>query len=653
MRFEVWAPRRQRVDVVLIDQGKRVAASPLEGGWWRAEVADLPEGTRYMFSLDGGPGRADPRSAWQPEGIDGPSAVVDHGSFEWGDSHWVGPSWPRAVLYELHVGTFSPEGTFEGAISRLDHLCHLGVNAVELLPVAEASGRWGWGYDGVNLWAPHHRYGGPAGLKSLVDCCHRRGLAVVLDVVYNHLGPVGNYLSEFGPYFTDRYRTPWGQAVNFDGPGSHEVRNFVVDNALMWLREYHIDGLRLDAVHAIFDESALHILEELSGAVAKLSSDVGRVPWLIAESDRNDPRLVRSRGPQGYGLTACWDDDYHHALHALLTGERHGYYADFGRLSQVAKALRDVYVYDGELSGFRQHRHGRPVGDLPSWRFVGYLQNHDQVGNRALGERLPALVGVELARLGLALVLLGPFVPLVFEGEEWGASTPFFYFTDHADPAIGQAVREGRLREHPLPSGVPSSSAPDPQDPGAFLRSKLDWAEPTHEPHRSLLAWSRSLIALRRGHAAHFSGDRREVAVAFDEEQGWLVLTLGGGSLGVAVNFSDVPLEVPLPPVAKAPLGEAPVNEVPVNEVPVGRHRPLGQAPLGREGTSQPLVSVLLASHPSVSVVDPPTSPPAPAPAQLPASGTSPRPETAPGRLALPPRSVAVVEVAKAGRPGS
>ncbi len=553
-RFEVWAPGRQRVDLLLVGHpgaaapGGDVAGIPMEpgpGGWWRAEVQGLAAGSRYWYSLDGGPPRPDPRSPWQPEGVDGPSATVDHGAFRWHDGHWQGFDFPHAIIYELHVGTFSPEGTFEGAISRLGHISALGANAVELMPVAEASGKRGWGYDGAQLWAPHHAYGGPVGLKRLVDACHRRGLAVILDVVYNHLGPVGNYLPEFGPYFTDRYQTPWGWAVNFDGPGSHEVRDYVVANALMWLRDYHFDGLRLDAVHAVFDESALHILEELAAAVSQLSAQLGRELWLVAESDRNDPRLVRPRSSFGYGLSACWDDDFHHALHAVLTGERDGYYADFGRLGQLAKALESTYVYDGQFSAFRQRRQGRPVGDLPSSCFVGYLQDHDQVGNRPLGSRMATLVSPDLVRVGLALVLLGPLVPMVFQGEEWGASTPFFYFTDHADPGLGEAVREGRLREHPLPPGISPDRVPGPQDEATFLRSKLDWSERAREPHRSVLDWCRQLISLRRQVPDFRAGERSATGVAYDEEGRWLVLHRGG--CHVAVNFAGTPRDLPVP----------------------------------------------------------------------------------------------------------
>ena len=345
--FAVWAPGRQRVELVLAGP-RRLAMAAGEGGWWYLDVAAAP-GDRYLFSLDGGPARPDPRSAWQPDGVDGPSVVVDHASFTWSDEDWHGTSLSSAIMYELHTGTFSPEGTFDGAISRLGHLVELGVNTIELLPVAEASGTRGWGYDGADLWAPHHAYGGPDGLKRLVDACHARGIAVVLDVVYNHLGPAGNYLSEFGPYFTDAYRTPWGTAVNMDGYRSYGARDFVISNALMWLRDYHFDGLRLDAVHAIYDESALHILEELAGAVDGLADELGRDLWVIAESDRNDPRLCRSRDSHGYGVSASWDDDFHHALHTVLTGEKTGYYLDFGRVAQLAKVFTDAYVYDGAV----------------------------------------------------------------------------------------------------------------------------------------------------------------------------------------------------------------------------------------------------------------------------------------------------------------
>ena len=379
-------------------------------------------------------------------------------------------------IYELHVGTFSPEGTFDGAAARLDHLVDLGVDVVELLPVAQFPGRHGWGYDGVDLYAPHDPYGGPDGLKRLVDACHARGLAVVIDVVYNHLGPAGNYLAEFGPYFTDRYTTPWGTAVNLDGPDSDPVRDFVVGNALMWVRDYHADGLRLDAIHAIVDTSAVHILEELRAQVEALAAELGRQVFLIAESDLNDPKIVHRPELGGYGIDAQWSDDFHHALHAVLTGERTGYYADFGSLDHLAKSLRQAYVYDGGYSPHRRRRHGRSPAGLPPTRFLGYLQNHDQVGNRATGERSSMLLSTGLLKVAAAIVLLGPFVPMLFQGEEWAASTPFLYFTDHDDPELGEAVSEGRRREFAA-FGWSPEQVPDPQAPETFEASVLRWDE--------------------------------------------------------------------------------------------------------------------------------------------------------------------------------
>jgi maltooligosyltrehalose trehalohydrolase len=540
MRFQVWAPGRKAVSLLLGEDEAVVPMKEVGRGLWEADASAGP-GTRYRYSLDGGPPRPDPRSMWQPEGIEGASAVVDHDKFSWTDSSWEGLALAGSVLYELHVGTFSPEGTFDGAIGHLGHLGHLGVDAVEVMPVAEASGTRGWGYDGAYLWAPHHCYGGPQGFKRFVDACHARGLAVVLDVVYNHLGPVGNYLAEFGPYFTDTYRTAWGSAVNFDGYGSYGVRDFVVANALMWLRDYHLDGLRLDAVHAVHDEGPLHIVEELTSAVDALAHRLGRQLWVVVEDDRNDPRAVRDRAEHGWGATACWDDDFHHALHTVLTGESHGYYADFGRVGQLAKAFRDGWAYDGQFSEFRQRRQGRPAGGLPGSAFVCFAQNHDQVGNRPLGERLAHLVGAEGAKVAAALVLTAPFVPMLFQGEEWGASSPFLYFTDHSDPELAAAVSEGRRREHGAGAG---EEVPDPQELSTFLRSKLDWAELTREPHRSLLTWYRDLLALRKGSPELSCCDRGEVVVECSEELRWLALRRG--KYVVAANFAREGRSVPL-----------------------------------------------------------------------------------------------------------
>jgi maltooligosyltrehalose trehalohydrolase len=528
--FRVWAPRARSLDIIIDSEAPFPMQPSPDDGWWTADVA----GIRYRYRLDGGVPRPDPRSPSQPEGIDGPSQVVDHSVFGWTDQHWTGVPLASAVIYELHVGTFTPEATFDAVIDRLDHLIDLGVNAVELMPVAEFSGRRGWGYDGVLLYAPHHAYGGPDGLKRLIDACHGRGLAVIMDVVYNHLGPAGNYLAEYGPYFTDRYSTPWGQAVNFDGPGSDDVRRFFVDNALMWLRDYHCDGLRLDAVHAILDSSAVHVLEQLADEVSSLAGHLGRTVWLIAESNSNDPRLVRRREVGGYGLDAQWSDDFHHALHVVLTGETAGYYEDFGGgLADVATALRQVFVYDGRYSRVWGRRHGRPIGSLAGTRFVAYSQTHDQVGNRALGERLAALTTPARLRIAAALVLTGPCVPMLFQGEEWAASTPFLYFTDHGDPGLGRAVSEGRRNEFAA-FGWKPEEVPDPQDPETWRRSVLRWEEMGKGVHGEMLEWYRALIALRRTEPALTDGALNKVRVVVEED----VLVVWRSHVVVACNLS-------------------------------------------------------------------------------------------------------------------
>ncbi len=530
--LEVWAPNAKHVTVVGGARPRVQMDGPDDDGWFRVAV-DLGSDDCYSFSLDGGPPRPDPRSPWQPEGVHGPSRPVDHARFSWTDGGWKGRPLAQAVVYELHVGTFSSEGTFDGAAARLDHLVDLGVDVVELMPVAQFPGRRGWGYDGVDLYAPHQAYGGPDGLKRLVDACHARGLAVVIDVVYNHLGPAGNYLSEFGPYFTDRYGTPWGMAVNLDGADSDAVRDFVVGNALMWLRDYHADGLRLDAIHAIVDTSAVHILEELVTSVEALGADLSRQVFLIAESDLNDPRIVHRPDSGGYGIDAQWSDDFHHALHAVLTGERSGYYADFGSIGDLAKALQRAYVYDGEYSPHRRRRHGRDPAGLHPTRFLGYLQNHDQVGNRARGERSSMLLSPGTLQVAAAVVLLGPFVPMLFQGEEWGASTPFLYFTDHDDLELGEAVSEGRRREFAA-FGWSPDDVPDPQAEETFEASVLRWDELAEAPHARLFDWHRRLVALRRSLPAV---DFDEVDVRYDEDDRWLVL--GRGPISVACNLSD------------------------------------------------------------------------------------------------------------------
>jgi maltooligosyltrehalose trehalohydrolase len=532
--FAVWAPGHRSVELVVGDR-PGVAMFEAPGGWWRLDRPDAGPGTRYGFAVDGGPARPDPRSPSQPDGVNGLSETVDHSTFGWTDQAWRGRHWPSAVLYEMHIGTFTEEGTFDAAIGRLDHLVTLGVNAVEVLPVAEANGERGWGYDGVDLWAPHHAYGGPDGFKRFVDAAHGRGLAVVLDVVYNHLGPAGNYLSEFGPYFTDRYSTPWGSAINVDGTGSDEVRRFIIDNACMWFADYHVDGLRLDAVHAIVDQSALPILEEMASTVDQFAAHLGRPLWLIAESDRNDPSLVASREAGGFGLTASWSDDYHHALHASLIGDRSGYYEDYGLLSQVARSLERVYVYGRDYSPHRDRHHGRPAGSLPRTRFLGYLQNHDQIGNRAVGERSAGLLPTGRLMVGAALVLTAPFVPMLFMGEEWAASTPWQYFTDHPDPDLGHAVSEGRRKEFAAFGWAPED-VPDPQDRATRDRSVLRWDELDAEPHRSVLEWHRTLLALRRDVPALSADGPDDTTVAVSDDEQWLQVQRG--PVAISVNLS-------------------------------------------------------------------------------------------------------------------
>ncbi len=533
--FRVWAPEPKRMELDL--RGSRREMSR-QGEHFSAE-AEAEAGDDYAFVVDG---RAlpDPRSPFQPEGVHGPSRV-DDAPFAWTDGDWSGLTLQTAVIYELHVGTFSPEGTFDGVIGKLDHVRGLGVTAIELMPVAEFPGTRGWGYDGVDLYAAHHAYGGPEGLRRLVNECHGRGLAVVLDVVYNHLGPDGNFLPAFGPYFTDRYRTPWGDALNLDAPGSDGVRDFLLDNACRWLSEFHIDGLRLDAVHAIVDTSAVHILEELAQRVRAIEAATRCTRWLIAESDLNDPRIVRSPKSGGYGLDAQWSDDFHHALHALLTGERTGYYVDFGRVADLATALQSAYVYAGRYSRFRGRRFGRPANGINGARFVAYMQNHDQVGNRALGERSGQLLTSAQLKIAAALVLCSPFTPMLFAGEEWGAVTPFQYFTDHQEPALAGAVRGGRRKE--LASfdwrGV---SPPDPQDPQTFERSKLDWSQPGLAPHGELLGWHAALIELRRTIPELTDGRLEQLEVQHAEAPAHLVMRRGG--LTLACNFSAEDVEI-------------------------------------------------------------------------------------------------------------
>ena len=545
----VWAPRATRVEVEL-PSGRRSLEQRSRGYWALPEPALTP-GTRYRLRLDGGLPLPDPRSGFQPEGVHGPSEWLDHSSFAWTDEEFVPRPLSHAVIYELHVGTFSHAGTFSGAVEHLAHLVELGVTHVELMPVVEFPGRRGWGYDGVDLFAPHHEYGTPDDLKRLVDACHAHGLAVLLDVVYNHLGPDGNYLGHFGPYFTNEYATPWGAAMNFDGWGSDEVRRFFCDNALQWLRDYHFDGLRLDAVHAFHDRSAIPFLEQLGREVRELERELGRTKVLIAESDLNDPRLIRSVEAAGLGIDAQWSDDFHHALHALLTREQSGYYADFGELGALVAALRDGFVYSGRYSEYRRRSHGRPLGAVPLNRLLGYIQNHDQVGNRALGDRLGKTLSPAQLELAAALMLTGPFVPMIFQGEEWNASSPFCYFTDHTDADLGAAVRAGRRREFAAFGWAPED-VPDPQDVDTFARSKLVWSELGEPEHARLHAWYRALIRLRAVEPSLTSSERPEVQTDPVIPQ---LLTLRRGAVFVHANIGAEAATLPIAGGARLLLG--------------------------------------------------------------------------------------------------
>ncbi|HUF53322.1 MAG TPA: malto-oligosyltrehalose trehalohydrolase [Dehalococcoidia bacterium] len=494
--FKVWAPLQEMVKVCMETEAgvREIWLEPGGDGYHRGDTTSASPGTRYTYHLDGEE-RPDPASRWQPEGIHGPSAVVDP-HFDWSDHDWRGIDLSEYVIYELHVGTFSQEGTFDGVISYLDYLDELGVTAIELMPVAQFPGARNWGYDGVGLYAAQNTYGGPDGLRRLVDECHRRGLAVVLDVVYNHLGPEGNYLRDFGPYFTDRYHTPWGDAVNYDGPGSDNVRRFFIENALYWTIDCHVDALRLDAVHAIIDYFAYTFLEELGEAVHGAGERLGRAIHLMPETDLNDPRFVRPRRQGGYGLDAQWNDDFHHALHSALTGERDGYYSDFGRLEQMATAMRRGYVLAGEYSGYRQRRHGSSPDGLDGEKFIVCAQNHDQVGNRMLGERLSALISFESQKLAAGVTLLSPFIPLLFMGEEYGETAPFQYFVDHEETDLRDAVRSGRRAE--FASFAWNEEPPDPAAPETFERSRLNHSLRERGPHRALVNLYRELLRLRR-----------------------------------------------------------------------------------------------------------------------------------------------------------
>ncbi len=537
--FAVWAPEQDRVRLLLDDIDGDITLDMARGddGWWRADVPTAGDGADYGYLLgDEDTPRPDPRSPRQPHGVHGLSRVYDHGTFQWQDGAWTGRALPGAVLYEMHIGTFTPGGTFDAAIERLDHLVDLGIDLVEVLPVAAFNGTHNWGYDGVCWYAPFEGYGGPDGFKRFVDACHTRGLGVVLDVVYNHFGPSGAYAPMFAPYLTEGSNT-WGRSLNLDGPGSDEVRRYVIDSALMWLRDYHVDGLRLDAVHALVDHRAIHVLEQLATEVEVLSTHVGRPLSLIAESDLNDPRLITPREAGGYGLHAQWDDDIHHVLHGMLTGERDGYYGDFGSLGAVAQVLEGAFFHADTYSSFRGRAHGRPVDRHRTYghRFIGYLQDHDQIGNRATGDRLAATVAPDLLKVGAVVLFGSAYTPMLFMGEEWAARTPWQFFTSHPEPELGAAVQNGRRAEFSR-HGWPEDDIPDPQDPETFRRSTLDW----DSVDADMLAFHRQLIALRKAHSDLSDPRMDRVRVTHGESH----LVIERGACTIIANLAAEPITV-------------------------------------------------------------------------------------------------------------
>jgi len=536
--MEVWAPRVERVRLRREGGGADADLERGEGGWWRLDVT-LADGEEYGFVLDDSDAvRPDPRSRRQPRGVHQPSAWFDGTAFAWTDQTWTGRQLAGGLIYELHLGTFTPEGTLDAAIGRLDHLVDLGVTHVELLPVNGFNGEWNWGYDGVLWYTVHEAYGGPAAYQRFVDAAHAAGLAVVQDVVYNHLGPSGNYLPEFGPYLRDASRNSWGFSVNLDETA---VRDHIIENALMWLRDYHVDGLRLDAVHALKDDRPVHLLQEIAAASDALSAHLGRPLTLIAESDMNDPKLILPREAGGYGLTAQWSDDWHHAVRVALTGETVGYYEDFADPQALPKAWTDGFFHDGSHSSFRGRAHGFPIPpEVPAWRLVTFAQDHDQIGNRAAGDRLSQSLSFKRLAVAAVLTLTAPGTPMLFQGEEWGASTPWQFFTSHPEPELGEATAKGRIAEFAR-MGWDPAAVPDPQDPSTFQRSKLRWDEREAGDHARLFALYRALARLRREHPelTDPSFAHLDARVSGGPDAAHRSFRLRRGTLEVLVNLSD------------------------------------------------------------------------------------------------------------------
>lgn len=550
--FSVWAPEKEGITLEIVHPIRlNVPMAKDEEGYFKVTLENMPPGIRYYFKQESETRYPDPASAFQPEGVHGPSEVVDHGQFTWSDNEWKGIPFRDLIIYEIHIGTFTDEGTFEAIIPFLDDLCETGINAIELMPVCQFPGSRNWGYDGVYPYSVQNSYGGPKGLKKLVEACHKRGIAVFLDVVYNHMGPEGNYFSKFGPWFTDKYCTPWGNAMNFDGEWSDGVREFFSDNPLYWFRNYHIDGLRFDAIHTIFDSGAVNFWELLVGKVRNLEQELGRFLYLTAECDYNSPHVVKSPESRGLGFNAQWLDDFHHALYVLLDKKGKERYIDFGRIEQLAKAYTDGFVHSGEFVKARKRRHGTSSAGIPGDKFIVFNQNHDQVGNRVMGERLSVLVDFDRLKLAAAAIFVSPYIPMLFMGEEYGEDNPFFYFANHSEKSLMKAVREGRKKEF---EGFKDSNAepPDAFSETTFNRCKLEWNKRKENHHRILLEWHRELIRLRQSNPILQNAIKNDIRASAAFESSLVILRQrpdGKEFLLILFNFSDEPASFvyPLP----------------------------------------------------------------------------------------------------------
>jgi len=545
-QFRVWAPHAEKMTLRLTSEGRDVDMHPVAGGYWSVREDGLKPGTRYRYRIDGGDHFPDPASLSQPDGVHGDSELVLLDDFRWTDQGWKNIPLDEMIQYELHTGTFSPSGNFEGIAERLGYLADLGINAIELMPVGQFSGERNWGYDGAYPFAVHDSYGGAKRLMSLVDACHRKGIAVILDVVYNHFGPEGNYVSQFGDYFSGNYSTPWGKPVNFDGPLSDQVRDYILQNAMMWFRDFHIDALRLDAVHAIYDLGAKHVLQEMAEKLKLTGQSMNKPGYLIAESHLNDVRMINPAEKGGYGLDAQWSDDFHHAVHALTTGERDGYYMDYGDPGQLAKAMKEVFIYNGQYSEFRKKSYGNSTEGNPGDQFVIFSQNHDQVGNRKLGERLISLTGFETAKLVAGTMFITPNIPMLFMGEEYGERNPFYYFVSHLDPELNMLVRKGRENEfRDFQQG--GKAAPHPDAPESFEQSKLSWGFGSDPEQGAMLRFYKELIRLRKHHPVLRATNKENIEAGNDVNLLWAVRTEKKDVVFAFMNYSDKHRQVTVP----------------------------------------------------------------------------------------------------------